>query len=289
MSLLDFTSPQRKAILQDRRRIKQKGPVEQDLVEEYTAETDIGRGETVMAEHQYIPPEVLGSMHYDDEPNWETIPQMTYMEFYHGLRQRNWTSPYFNARAQPWTLKIFRDSGRLFRPVWPGFRVQITKPDGSQCWADLPTAGTETYVKDHVQSMVPGTEQQLDHMRIPTQNGALYQYGYNQVFQQLFQSYEQYVPKEARQELAKKGQVDLSKYEYRCPGEAKVGVSFHMTPQEPSLAKYWDMIPAILFFSFAFSFLAVCLGLGIFRWVSHSAMPLLLDHLPAALDIQPVM
>lgn len=218
-----------------------------------------------MAEHQYIPPEVLGGNHYANEPTWEALPQMPYMEFYHGLRQHNWTSPYFTPQAEPWRLTIFRDSGRLFRPSWPGYRVHITKPDGSQCWVDLPTAGSETFVKDHIQSVVPGTEEQLDHMRMSTQNGELFQYGYNQVFQQIFEAYEQSVSKEARQELAKTGQVDLSKYKYRCPGEKHLAVSFHMTPQEPSFHKYWDMIPAILFFSFAFSFLAVCLGLGIFR------------------------
>ena len=235
-----------------------------DLVEEYTAETEVGAKETAMLQHQYIPPEVLGSMHYDDEPHWEAMPQMTYMEFYHGLRQRNWTSPYHNPQAEPWVLKVFRDSGRLLRPSWPGFRIHITKPDGSQCWADIPTAGSETYVKDHVQAVVPGSQEQLDQMRLPTNNGELFQYGYNQVFQQMFQAYEQHVPPEARQEFEKKGHVDLRKYPYQCPGEA-LQLSFHMTPQEPSLARYWDMIPGIVFFSFAFSFLAVCLGLGIFR------------------------
>ena len=268
------------ALSQDRRRIKQQGPAEEDLVEQFTAETDDGQGDTVMEEHQYIPAEVLGSRHYDAEPEWETMPQMTYMEFYHGLRQRNWTSTYHDASAEPWNLKIFRDSGRLFRPVWPGFRVQLTKSDGSQCWVDLPDAGTETYVQDHMQAnqTIPGTDAQLDQLRTPQQNGALYQYGYNQVFQQLFQAYEQQLPKAARRELEKNGHIYLEKYKYNCPGEA-MGVSFHMTPQEPSLAKVWDSIPAILFFSFAFSFLAVCLGLGIFRYVCN-LMLCLIRHLP---------
>ena len=185
-------------------------------------------------------------MHYDDEPAWETMTQMPYMEFYDGLRQRNWTSPYHNPQAESWD----------------------PKPDGSQCWADLPQAGAETFVKDHVQAAVPGTGEQLEQMRLPHKTGELFQYGYNQVFHQLFQAYEQYVPAAARQEFDKKGYVDLSKYKYRCPGESRVAMSFHLTPQEPSFAKYWDMVPIILFFSFAFSFLGVCLGLGIFRCAS---------------------
>ncbi|KAL3161042.1 hypothetical protein ABBQ38_009425 [Trebouxia sp. C0009 RCD-2024] len=257
--------PNSKFTPKDRRRIKQNGPTEKDLTEEYTLESENSEGQTVTEERQYVPPEVLGSMHYDDEPAWETMTQMPYMEFYDGLRQRNWTSPYHNPQAESWDLKFFRDSGRLFRPSWPGFRVQITKRDGSQCWADLPQAGAETFVKDHVQAAVPGTEAQLEQMRLPHRTGELFQYGYNQVFHQLFQAYEQHIPAAARQQFDKKGYVDLSKYKYRCPGESRVAMSFHLTPQEPSFAKYWDMVPIILFFSFAFSFLGVCLGLGIFR------------------------
>lgn len=262
-------------VLQDRRRIKQQGPAEIDLIEQYTAETEDGEGETTMEEHQYIPPEVLGTSHYDTEPEWESMPQMPYMEFYHGLRQRNWTSSYHDATAEPWNLKFFRDSGRLLRPVWRGFRVEITKPDGSRCWVDLPDAGSETFVKDHMQPMhtIPGDQAQLDQLRVPQENVTLYQYGYNQVFQQLFQAYEQQLPKAAKRVFEKQGLVNMSKYKYSCPGEA-VGVSFHLTPQEPSLQKLWTAVPSLLFFSFAFSFLAVCLGLGIFKWVHASVTSL---------------
>lgn len=256
--------PNEKFSRKDLRRIKQQGPKEQDLIEKYTAETLDDKGDTIMAEHTYIPSEVLGDVNYDAEPQWQSLPQMSYMEFYHGLRQRNWTSECHDAALEAWDLKIFRDSGRFLQPVFPGFRVQVTKPDGSQCWVDLPTAGSETYVQDHLQPTMPGSDAQLQDMRVPQPNVATYQYGYNQVFQQLFQAYEQQIPKAARREFDKQGHTDLTKYKYSCPGE-RVGVSFHMTPQQPSLAAVWAKIPAILFFSFAFSFLAVCLGLGIFR------------------------
>ena len=42
-------------------------------------------------------------------------------------------------------------------------------------------------------------------------------------------------------------------------------VEFNMTPQDYSLAGLWDNVPAYLFFSFAFSFLGICLGIGIFK------------------------
>lgn len=272
-----LTSYKAKAFPQDRRRIKQNGPTEKDVTKEYATTSEDKEGKTVTEEHQYVPPEVLGAMHYDDEPAWETMPEMPYMEFFHGLRQRNWTSPYHNPQAEPWDLRIFRDSGRLFHPSWPGFRVQITKPDGTQCWANLPEPGAETFVQDHVQAAIPGTVAQLEQMRLPHQTGELLQYGYNQVFQQLFQAYEQHVPKAAQRQFEKQGHVDLSKYKYRCPGESRVGVSFHLTPQQASFAKYWDMLPVILFVSFAFSFLGVCLAVGIFRWgpcyVMQMALP----------------
>ncbi|KAL0050459.1 hypothetical protein WJX82_011563 [Trebouxia sp. C0006] len=249
----------------DLRRIKQQGPNEQDLIERYTAETDDGQGDTIEMEHEYIPSEVLGNVNYDAEPDWQSLPQMPYMELYRGLQQRNWTSEHYDASAQPWDIKFYRDSGRFLRPIFPGFRAQVTRANGSQCWVDLPEAGTETYVHDHIQSTVPGSKAQLQQIRVPKDNVALYQYGYNQIFQQLFQAYEQQIPKAAKREFQQQGHADLANFKYSCPGEKDVAVSFHMTPQEASLARVWQQIPAILFFSFAFSFLAVCLGLGIFR------------------------
>ena len=190
---------------------------------------------------------------------------MPYMEFHHGLRQRNWTSPYHDPTAPAWDLRFYKDSGRLLRASFPGYRVLVTKEDGTHCWVDLPTAGTETFTKDYMSAAMPGSKEQLLDMREPAPNVTMYQYGYNQVFQQLFQAYEQKLPKAAKREFDEQGALsDTSAYKYSCPGES-IGVSFHMTPQEPSLAPLWNAVPTILFFSFAFSFLAVSLGLGIFR------------------------
>lgn len=187
------------------------------------------------------------------------------MEFYHGLRQRNWTSPYHDPTAPAWDLKFYKDSGRLLRASYPGYRVLVIKDDGTHCWVNLPTAGAETFTKDYMSAEMPGSDQQLIEMREPQPNVTMYQYGYNQVFQQLFQAYEQKLPKAAKREFDEQGALSgASAHKYSCPGEA-IGVSFNMTPQEATLAPLWNMVPAIAFFSFAFSFLAVCLGLGIFR------------------------
>lgn len=47
-------------------------------------------------------------------------------------------------------------------------------------------------------------------------------------------------------------------------GERLLNVSFHLTPDEPSLHAVWAILPSVLFVTFAFSFLGVCLTLGIF-------------------------
>ncbi len=61
------------------------------------------------------------------------------------------------------------------------------------------------------------------------------------------------------------GYLDPSRITYSCPGDRMLDVSFHMTPQHMSLAGLWLRIPQFLFYSFAFSFLGVCIFIGIFR------------------------
>ena len=50
------------------------------------------------------------------------LQQMPYMEFYQGLRERNWTSPWYKADAAPWRVQIYQDSGRLLAPAFSGYR-----------------------------------------------------------------------------------------------------------------------------------------------------------------------
>lgn len=70
-----------------------------------------------------------------------------------GLRERNWTSPYYREQSQPWKIEIYEDSGRLLAPSWSGFRATVTLPDGSMRWVNMPTAGAETYT--HVRAWSP--------------------------------------------------------------------------------------------------------------------------------------
>ena len=46
-----------------------------------------------------------------------------------------------------------------------------------------------------------------------------------------------------------------------------------MTPQDFSLAGLWKDLPIYGFFAFAFSFLGICLAIGIFRCVPLARTP----------------
>ena len=37
--------------------------------------------------------------------------------FAQGLRERNWTSEYYNEGSEPWKIEVFEDSGRLLQPL----------------------------------------------------------------------------------------------------------------------------------------------------------------------------
>lgn len=50
---------------------------------------------------------------------------MSYMEFFQGLRERNWTSEWYKKEAAPWKVQIFQDSGRFMAPAFPGYRCAV--------------------------------------------------------------------------------------------------------------------------------------------------------------------
>ena len=85
-----------------------------------------------------------------------------------------------------------------------------------------------------------------------------------QVFEQLFQLYEQQIPKKAENKMDQEFWFDPAKYEYNCPGEHLVDVAFKCTPDQPSLRLFYDHVYGYAYAGFAFSFLFVSLALGIF-------------------------
>eukprot|EP00891_Asterochloris_glomerata_P005616 jgi/Astpho2/5616/Aster-02868 len=135
--------------MQDRRRIKQMGPSMEDVTLTYNEPyMDPETEETTIEEKAYVPQEVLGNVSMGPEPDWLHLPQMPFMEFYHGLRQRNWTSEYYQQDAEPWTVQMYEDSGRTLLPNWPGWRAVVTDSQGQQQWVNMPTEGQQTFLKD---------------------------------------------------------------------------------------------------------------------------------------------
>ena len=169
----------------DLKRIKQQGPTVEDLFVHFEVETKEKDGRTVETIYDFIPTEVLGNTSYSAEPKWRSLPQMTYMEFYRGLMERNWTSKYYDPDAEPWQLQFFTDSGRFMRPAFEGYRALIIKADGAKAWVDIDQPGPDSFLRDYMGGGYDGaiwkskrSSQNLVHPA---------QYGYNQVFEQLFQ------------------------------------------------------------------------------------------------------
>lgn len=72
-----------------------------------------------------------------------------------------------------------QDTTRLLKLPFPGYRVVVTEPDGSQRWANLPTAGTEMFTSDHMAGGTLGG--QWRNKRLPHVPADLGEVGYNQV------------------------------------------------------------------------------------------------------------
>jgi hypothetical protein len=93
-----------------------------------------------------------------------------------------------------------------------------------------------------------------------------------QVFEQLFQAYEQRLPKKALRDFRRSQWVDAGKVEYDCPGERLLALEYKTSPQERSLWWVWDLGPTYAFLAFSFSFLIVTLGIGIFRRAAQTLL-----------------
>eukprot|EP00884_Botryococcus_braunii_P017856 jgi/Botrbrau1/4754/Bobra.0137s0026.1 len=247
----------------DRKRIKAEGPKVTDLFATDTFTVGEGEGKVKQLDWRFIPPEVVGEAFVEEEPKWDKLESLPIQQFIHGLRQRNWTSEFYDPAAVPWRIEMYQDAGRLLRPSWPGFRALVTEPSGRTFWVDMPDAGNETFTRDYLSGGTIGANWRTP--RVPTDNVTLSQYGYNQVLEQMFQAYEQKLPRKAMRQFDREFWVDPAKFKYECPGEEKMKLMFKTTPSEPSLYYFYREIPTLFFYVFAFSFLVVCLGIGIFR------------------------
>ncbi|KAG2490077.1 hypothetical protein HYH03_011542 [Edaphochlamys debaryana] len=158
---VELPRPHPKFEMQDLERIARSGPGLRDLVLEHVERISPGAAGVLNAEAEgagvlegqredlevahafnYIPRSVLGDYRPEVEPNWMALPQMSVQELYDGLRQRNWTSRYYNSEAEPWRLQFF-SCGYEHEGVtgWPGWRVVVTSRGGVRRWADLAEEG----------------------------------------------------------------------------------------------------------------------------------------------------
>jgi cell division protease FtsH len=156
-----------------------------------------------------------GSGPSPQEPNWWQLPRMNFMEFYQGLRERNWTNKYYNKNADKWEMQFFKDAGRMLRPSFPGYRVLVTRSsskgsnnsshlDGTQFWVDLPRSGVDNFLSDYASGGSKGGSLWKGKRESPELG--LADYGYNQVLEQIFQAQEEQLTEVGKKNFFDKGQ-----------------------------------------------------------------------------------
>ncbi|KAK9845482.1 hypothetical protein WJX81_007602 [Elliptochloris bilobata] len=246
----------------DIRRLKTQGPRIDDLTLDFKPPW-LKEGESTG--YKWIPDDVIiaGGAYELQEPQWLELEQMSFMEFFQGLRERNWTTKWYQPKAEPWKVEVFQDCGRLLQPSFPGYRAVVTRPNGSQAWVDMPYAGADTFTHDHLAGGTKGGNWRAKRSQMPPVSAN--EFGYNQVFEQLFQAYEQKLPKKALREFKRKQWVNPAKYAYDCPGERMLEIEYKTTPKQYNLHWIQEVAPAYGFLAFSFSFLIIALGIGIFR------------------------
>lgn len=144
--------PNKKFAVEDLRRIKKQGPTLDDVTIQINVTNIDSEGNPQETQHVFVPPHVLGDTYntIEAEPAWSELPEMPCNLFLHGLRERNWTSPFYNPEAPRWTIEIWKDSGRFMMPSFPGYRIVIRDADGSTSWANVDRPGLDTHLSDHL-------------------------------------------------------------------------------------------------------------------------------------------
>jgi hypothetical protein len=145
--------PNEKFSGEDLKRIKQQGPTLKDVTIQINVTNIDSEGNPQETQHVFVPPDVLGDTYntVEPEPAWKDLPEMPCNLFLHGLRERNWTSPFYKPTASKWNIEIWKDNGRFMMPSYPGYRVVIRdEADGSTCWANVDRPGLDTHLSDHL-------------------------------------------------------------------------------------------------------------------------------------------
>eukprot|EP00197_Chlamydomonas_leiostraca_P008695 CAMPEP_0202859898 /NCGR_PEP_ID=MMETSP1391-20130828/1827_1 /ASSEMBLY_ACC=CAM_ASM_000867 /TAXON_ID=1034604 /ORGANISM="Chlamydomonas leiostraca, Strain SAG 11-49" /LENGTH=1006 /DNA_ID=CAMNT_0049538999 /DNA_START=339 /DNA_END=3359 /DNA_ORIENTATION=- len=221
--------PHPKFDVTDMQRIAAQGPRFQDVVARHAERT--GEGEAV--EYAYVPRTVLGDWFGEVEPQWAQLEQVSVPQFFVGLRARNWTAgKHFQPNAPPWRVQLFScayEGGT----AWKGLRALVTvNEEPLPAAAPLPRSskaqqgqgqGVSGGRRFWVDMPEPGPAQPLHSRALADPATA----GYNAVLTQLYQAYEQRLPKAARQELATQGYLTPGAYPYACPADKQLEVSWH--------------------------------------------------------------
>jgi len=159
---------------------------------------------------------------------------------------------------------VYEDSGRMIRPVFPGYRVVVTREDGSQAWCNLPRAGQEAFLEDYMSGGGPGGVWRLK--RSLGRPVSVQDWGYNQVFQEIFAAYEPRLTPKGKRQWQTKVVLDHRQRDlWDCPAEGTLAVHFTRTNPEFSLQPLVDKLPAVAFMTFAFTFVFGAIAYGIFR------------------------
>jgi len=239
-------SPHPKFTMQDLERIASSGPSFHDVVLEHVervyepgsdAESDDG---PVAEAYNYIPFSVLGDYQMDAEPNWSQLPCMGIHDFHVGLKQRNWTSKEFRSTADPWRVQFFQ-CGYHAVTDWPGWRALVSSSNGSTWWVNMAAPGPPSFLEDYAAGV--GVDAIWQPKRVSEDPSALV--GFNQIFEQVFQAYEQRLPTQGVLELVSRSAVTPGKYAYDCPGDELLDVSWHRTVNPVTQWQQFLMRPSL--------------------------------------------
>jgi ATP-dependent metalloprotease FtsH len=202
--------------------------------------------------------------YYVHEPKWANIQKISYFEFYLGLRERNWTSKYYRANAEPWRIEFFRDSGRFLRlNVWDGYRAVITKSNGDKFWVDLDFSGSSSFMLDYQGSGTIGSI--FRRKRGGSRKPCIEELGYNQVFEEVFGAFEQQLTDHEKNIFFDNEYwVEARQIKYNAPGERKLDITWNWTSPEYAFGPYLKMVPKAIFWGIAYSFILISIGISLF-------------------------
>jgi ATP-dependent metalloprotease FtsH len=167
-------------------------------------------------------------------------------------------------KAEPWRVEFFKDSGKfLHLNEWEGYKAVVTTSDGKQRWIDLNFPGACSYMLDFHGSGTPGAIYRKKRGR--GRQLSIDEFGYNQIFEEIFASFEQSLTENERHSfLDNHFWIDARQVKYEAPGCKKLEITWHWTAPEYDIGPYTKMAPKIMFWAFTFSFIAISISISLF-------------------------